>query len=82
MHPHEESAVLYYGLNNNIDTIDWDMYALPAEHIASFKAYVRRCYNNAIERRNEPDDPGDQAYWQERVNEWRDILDTLTRTYA
>ena len=77
MDTHEALAVTYYGLDHNIDTSQWNIHAIPAEHLDDFRAYVIERRSLAIERRNEPDDPADLAWWNERIMEWNDILYTL-----
>lgn len=79
MEYHESYAILLFGIANSINTTSWDIHAIPAAHLATFRDYVVGRRAVAIDRLNEPDDPADQAWWHERVNEWDDILRTLSR---
>ncbi len=79
MFEHERFALTTYGLNNQLDTLEWTLETIPAEHVEAFKSWVSNRYRYALERLHEPDDPSDQAWWNERVNEWYDILRTLSR---
>lgn len=77
MEYYELEAIRNFGIDVNIKTTSWDIHAIPAEHLTVFRSFVIGRRAVAIDRLNEPDDPADQAWWNERVIEWDDILRTL-----